>query len=479
MADGAHAQRLPVRLTTGRARRVLVASAVTLLTSALLLGLIGLIRWRGHQALQSDTHALMAQTAQQLVRSLQSRRGTLTFLRDTLKRRDDLSSPQLAAMGASAVEHTRHLLGVGLIEAASSPTWWSSPQGLSRADLAQLNRAIVQRTQLRGIWRVPSTFATTTASNRVLLVMLEPLRGRTPPSAIMGVFDVKPLLEDFFTAGPAQRHPVQLLDQETLLYRSSGWKPATDDPGWIIEEQPVAVDAARWTLQMQPGATRVAQTLSSFNVLLTALSVLAGLGVITIVWILAARTWILQRAVTRRTAALRRTLRRVRQLAITDELTGLYNRRFFLNRWVWECDRAKRYQRPLACLMIDVNGFKQVNDRLGHHAGDLVLQHVAQELKTLLRQSDIMARFGGDEFIVALPETSLEQATSVAEKLRQVKIQTPDGASHDVEAVTLSVGVSRIEDEDETPQQILDAADESLYTNKRRARTHATLQRSR
>jgi diguanylate cyclase (GGDEF)-like protein len=203
------------------------------------------------------------------------------------------------------------------------------------------------------------------------------------------------------------------------------------------------------------------------NILLMVLSVIAGLGVTTIVWLLAARTWILQRAVTRRTSALRRALSRLRQIATTDELTGLHNRRFFLNRWEWEYKRAKRYQRPLACLMIDLNGFKQVNDRLGHETGDLVLKRVAQELKALLRQSDILARLGGDEFVAALPETTPAQATMVAEKLRHVTIQMPEAHEQGLPPVTLSVGMSRIGHHEDGPQDMLRAADQSLYADKR------------
>jgi diguanylate cyclase (GGDEF)-like protein len=156
-------------------------------------------------------------------------------------------------------------------------------------------------------------------------------------------------------------------------------------------------------------------------------------------------------------------------MAITDELTGLYNRRYFLTRWDWEYERAKRYQRPLACLMIDVNGFKQVNDQLGHQTGDLVLKRVAQELKEVLRQSDILARLGGDEFVIALPETDSVQATSVAEKLRRVNVRIPEGKTRGLSSVSLSVGMSRIGDE-ESPQDLLAAADQSLYTYKRRAK---------
>ncbi|MBI2495238.1 MAG: sensor domain-containing diguanylate cyclase [Candidatus Omnitrophica bacterium] len=439
MAVAARLRAAVVRLTTRRYRRILIASLVTLGTSAVLLGLIGFIRWRGHQALQSDTHTVVAQASQQLIRSLQSRRGTLTFLRDTLNRQPGLTLPQLQALGTSAVRHTRHLLGAGVARASQRPTWWATPRTLSRSELAQLNRTILHHGQGSWTGRAPSTFVMTTRTQRPLLVMMEPLRA--PPyrrSSVVGVFDLKPLLEDFFTANLSPRHPVQLLEGRTLLYRSPAWQPAAADQRPIIVESPAVIDAARWTMQMQPGSTRVAQTLSWLNLLLIGLCVIAGLGVTIIVWMLSIRTWILRRAVARRTAALRRTLARVRQLAITDELTGLYNRRFFLNRWGWEYVRAKRYHRPLACLMVDVNGFKQVNDRLGHQTGDLVLQQAAQEMKSLLRQSDILARFGGDEFVVALLETSLTQAELVAEKLRQISIPASAGSKRTTRAPTTS-----------------------------------------
>jgi diguanylate cyclase (GGDEF)-like protein len=219
---------------------------------------------------------------------------------------------------------------------------------------------------------------------------------------------------------------------------------------------------------MQPGSTPVVQTLSWLNALVVGVGVIAGAGITVIVWILAARTWILQRAVARRTAALRRATERLRELSIRDELTGLYNRRFFLERLEWECDRARRYQRPFACLMIDLNGFKQVNDKLGHQAGDFVLKRVAQELSLALRQSDILARFGGDEFAIALPETTAAQAEAVADKLRSVHIDAPDGAARGVPSVTLSVGMSRLSPDRDRASELLEEADRSLYTWKAR-----------
>lgn len=461
-----------IRFSARRHRRVLVASVITLATSAALLGLLGVIRWRGRQAVRSDTGTIIAQTGQQLVRALQSRRGTLTFLRDTLSRQPDLPPASRQAMGASAVEHTRHLLGIGLVRGPTPPAWWAKPAGLSTASLGELTRAVSRRSQLRGAWRVSSTFATT--AERPLLIMLEPLRGATPrEQALVGVFDLKPLLADFFAANLSQPYPVQILDESRMLYRTGEWEWPGGGPRPIIAKHAVAVDAARWLLQMQPGSTSVARTLSWLNALVVVLGALVGLGITVIVWILAARAWLLQRAVDRRTAALRRASARLRELAIRDELTGLYNRRFFLERFEWECARAKRYRRPFACLMVDLNGFKQVNDRLGHQAGDFVLKQVAQELSALLRQSDVLARFGGDEFVIALPETTPAQAEAVAEKLRGIRVEAPSGSARSVDTVTLSVGMSRLEPERESPRELLEAADRSLYAWKARVKSAA------
>ena len=464
---------LSMRFRRGLLRRyrpTLTASIITLTVSATLLGVIAFSRWQGRQAITLDTDTLITQTKQQLLTTLRSRRSTLTLLRDTLNRRPNLTAPQLEAMASSGAEHTRHLLGVGIVGFSEATEWWAKPTGLGAAHLSELNRAITQWTQRRGIWRVPSTFVAG-GNERPVLVMLEPLSAAAfGRQAIVGALDLTPLLSDFFTSNVSQGYPVQLLDGETVLYQAPDWKPVADGKRPLVLSRPFALDAARWLMQMQPGVTPVAQTLSWLNILVIGLGVIAGLGIIAIVWLLAARTWILQRAVERRTAALRRASQRLRQMAITDELTGLYNRRFFMNRWEWECERAKRYQRPLACLMIDVNGFKQVNDKLGHQTGDVVLKHVAQELQTMMRQSDILARFGGDEFVIALPETSEHQASAVAEKLRDIQIQAPPTAARRIPPITLSVGLGRIDKVHDTPEQILEAADQSLYAHKRRVK---------
>lgn len=454
-------------MNTRTYRRILIAAGATVLISLTLLGLIGFARWRNQQALQSDTRTIIHQASNQLIRSLNSRRGTLTLLRDTFRKSPDLSPAQLKALGESAVAHTRHLLGCGLLRFGETVSWWSAPLALTASQRAEVAGAITAYTRSFRNWRVPMTLATRTQEGRQVLIMLEPLRNpKAAAAAVVGIFDLTPLLEDFFTSGVVQGFPAQLLDKQGVLFRSSHWMPETEANKPVIVEASVSLDAAQWKLQMQPGKNKVTQTLSWATVLLVILSIAVGLGFSLIIWILAARTWLLQRAVARRTAALRRSLQRVRQLATLDELTGLYNRRFFLRRWIWECDRAKRYQRPLTCLMVDVNGFKQVNDRLGHLTGDFILKQVAEELKKALRQSDIIARFGGDEFIVALPETPPNQAALVAEKLRQARIPLPEGPHKDVPPVSLSVGVSRSIAPNDQPEDLLEAADKSLYASK-------------
>jgi diguanylate cyclase (GGDEF)-like protein len=451
-------------------RRLITALLLTIGTGVVSSGLISFIQWRGRQALMGDARAEVERVGDLWLRALHSRRGTLTFLRETLERQRQVNPAQAAALGVSAVHHTRHLGGAGLLTASSPPAWWAHAEGFPSADVPAINQAILTRARLPGIWRVPSTFTVESSTQRIWLVMMEPLRHgggveglRTRPSAVLGFFDVTALAEDFLSANVSSRFPTQVLAGDTLLHRSRDWKP--DAP---MSEHPITLDATRFIVQMQPGRTRVSQTLSWVTAFLIALSVMSALGVIVVIWLLAIRARLLQRVVMKRTAALRRTSSRLRQLATTDELTGLYNRRFFLNRWDWECARAKRYHRPLGCLMVDVDHFKRVNDRLGHRVGDLVLKQVAQELRTMLRESDILARFGGDEFIVALPETNPDQAEAVAEKLRRMTVRVPEGDKHGVPTVRLSVGMSRVEREDDAPEQILEAADHALYEWKRR-----------
>jgi diguanylate cyclase (GGDEF)-like protein len=117
--------------------------------------------------------------------------------------------------------------------------------------------------------------------------------------------------------------------------------------------------------------------------------------------------------------ALRDELARYRRLAGTDALTGLANRRFGLRRLAAMARRARRHGTPLACLMVDLDRFKAVNTRFGHPAGDRVLRAAARTLADGLRGSDLMARYGGDEFLIVLPATTAADALSIADRLRE------------------------------------------------------------
>jgi diguanylate cyclase (GGDEF)-like protein len=156
-----------------------------------------------------------------------------------------------------------------------------------------------------------------------------------------------------------------------------------------------------------------------------------------------------------------RLYEQMQRLAIRDTLTGVYNRHFFNETFRREIDRAARFEKPLSVLLMDVDKFKMFNDTYGHLQGDIVLQTISKQLASQLRQGDILARFGGDEFVVILPETNLENANLVAKNMKQtVAAQSfagqPLGVS--VGAATFCQGVS--------PERFLEEADEALYRDK-------------
>jgi diguanylate cyclase (GGDEF)-like protein len=157
------------------------------------------------------------------------------------------------------------------------------------------------------------------------------------------------------------------------------------------------------------------------------------------------------------------------ELAARDALTGLFNRRWFTSRLSTEIERARRYGHALSVIMLDVDHFKSVNDSLGHPAGDQVLVGIADLLTQNTRGSDEVARYGGEEFAVIMPETALPEATLVCEKLRRVVAQSAWGRNDDFGPVTVSIGVSEMEEGD-TPGELLDRADSRLYLAKQRGR---------
>ena len=158
--------------------------------------------------------------------------------------------------------------------------------------------------------------------------------------------------------------------------------------------------------------------------------------------------------------------REVEKLAITDPLTGLYNRRHLSERIRDEFVRMRRHPRSLSLALVDLDGFKQVNDRFGHEAGDRVLVTVAQRLRRGLREIDIVARFGGDEFVVLLPETTAAQACLVSERILQNLSGQPVD-EHGIVGATFGVATTDDDGSQIDQDELLRRADHALLCGKR------------
>jgi diguanylate cyclase (GGDEF)-like protein/PAS domain S-box-containing protein len=169
---------------------------------------------------------------------------------------------------------------------------------------------------------------------------------------------------------------------------------------------------------------------------------------------------------------LQQSLAREQRLARTDGLTGLCNRRQFFELAARELSAAVRYSRPLAILMFDADDFKQINDTLGHAAGDQVLAQLAQTVAAKTRAVDVLARYGGDEFVILLPQTSAQQALPVADHIREsvaaMRLETDQGFA----SVTLSIGIAELwrMPADQNIESVVRRADQALYTAKAEGR---------
>jgi len=159
------------------------------------------------------------------------------------------------------------------------------------------------------------------------------------------------------------------------------------------------------------------------------------------------------------------------QLSVTDVLTGLLNRRYLQERLSEELNRSKRYRFPMSFLMIDVDKFKSYNDSYGHPAGDEALRIVSNILKENLRGADVAARYGGEEFAVLLPQTSIEEASQIAERIRR-QIERTDFPHR---SVTVSIGIANSTAEVNSPDDLIWAADRALYQAKDRGRNNVRI----
>lgn len=162
-------------------------------------------------------------------------------------------------------------------------------------------------------------------------------------------------------------------------------------------------------------------------------------------------------------------------LSITDSLTGLHNRKHLMETLTGEIVRSRRYERPFALLIMDIDHFKNFNDTYGHLAGDEVLRRMGDVFRASIRSCDFAARYGGEEFIVVMPEIGPDDGVQAAERIRQlVADEEIDANGHSVN-VTLSVGVASFPDHGDDVQAIISRADAALYQAKKRGRNRVVL----
>lgn len=169
----------------------------------------------------------------------------------------------------------------------------------------------------------------------------------------------------------------------------------------------------------------------------------------------------------------------LQRLATTDPLTGLYNRRYFAQVARHLFESAKRYSKPLSVMLLDIDRFKSINDTYGHDTGDLALKVLADILKNSIRESDIACRFGGEEFIILLPETTAEDAEKLADRIRS-KVENSSVPLSDGKELryTVSIGVAQVDlSVDENIEPAIKRADEALYRAKEEGRNRVVLSR--
>ena len=180
----------------------------------------------------------------------------------------------------------------------------------------------------------------------------------------------------------------------------------------------------------------------------------------------------LEARVAARTRELQDAVEELDALARSDALTGLANRRAADERLDYELKRSRRSGAALSLMLVDIDHFKRINDRLGHDQGDLALQAVANAMAVSLRGMDLVARFGGEEFLVVLPDTDSSQALCVAEKLRAAvaAVELPQ-----IGHITASFGVATLLEPDTTASELIRRADTALYVAKNAGRNRVVI----
>ena len=168
-------------------------------------------------------------------------------------------------------------------------------------------------------------------------------------------------------------------------------------------------------------------------------------------------------------------LQEVQRLAITDELTNVLNRRGFDEVANREFGAAKRYSRPLSLIMLDIDRFKAINDVYGHPIGDEILVEIAARARTKIRETDYISRYGGEEFLILLIEQKIDNAKTVAERIRKCVADQPFNTSVGKIAVTISVGVTAASSQISSISMMIKTVDKALYKSKENGRNRVTM----
>ena len=169
------------------------------------------------------------------------------------------------------------------------------------------------------------------------------------------------------------------------------------------------------------------------------------------------------------------TYSQLAQMAFTDSLTGLANYRSFMSHFIEEMRKAERYHRQLSLVMLDIDYFKLFNDKFGHPGGNLALQFLAATLRSEVRETDVVGRYGGEEFAIVLHETPEWEAMEMAERIRIKIANTPVVIDEQSQFFTISLGVATYPRDAHNAQELLIAADEALYTSKQRGRNRVSV----
>ena len=172
-----------------------------------------------------------------------------------------------------------------------------------------------------------------------------------------------------------------------------------------------------------------------------------------------------------------RLFQEVQSLALTDPLTGLHNRRGLFELSRMEFSRAKRLNRPISCMMLDLDHFKQINDNFGHQMGDYILQEFAQRCKNTIREIDLIGRYGGEELVIILPETDLPTVLQIAERTRNAIAEMPIRVPDQEISVTVSIGVATKDENTEYLETLIARADQAMYIAKHKGRDRVAVSR--